>query len=78
MIVTGTVRENILFGREFNKQRYELVVNACCLVQDFMSMPSGDGTKVGEMGNTLSGGQRSRISLARALYRQDNTIILVD
>ena len=41
-------------------------------------MPSGDQTKLGEMGLNLSGGQKSRISLARAIYRKDAAIVLID
>ena len=51
---------------------------ACCLDEDFLALPKGDKTKVGEMGHILSGGQRSRISLARALYKRDSDIVLID
>ena len=51
---------------------------ACCLKEDFNFLPNGDLTKVGEMGHILSGGQRSRISIARALDRQESSIILID
>ena len=54
------------------------MVHACCLMEDFNLMPLGGLTKVGEMGMSLSGGQKSRLSLARALYRQDSNIVLID
>ena len=78
MIITGTVKDIIIFLLSFNQKRYDFVVNACSLNLDLNSMPLADLTKVGEMGMSLSGGQRSRISLARALYRQDSTVILID
>ena len=69
LIVTGTVESNILFGLYRDDIWYQKVCWACCLDLDFQAMPSGDQTKLGEMGHNLSGGQKSRISLARALYR---------
>jgi len=57
---------------------YREVVKACCLDEDLKQMPNGDQTKLAEMGQNLSGGQKSRISLARAIYRKDAQIILVD
>lgn len=54
--MSGTVRSNITFGLPFEKEQYEKVTRACCLVEDFYVMPDGDKTKVGEMGHILSGG----------------------
>ena len=65
----GTVRENILIGRHFEKDKYERVTRACSLVTDFAGFTNKDQTVVGEKGVTLSGGQKARINLARALYR---------
>jgi len=78
LIMTGTVRSNILFGSAFDPRYYEKVVAACALKDDFKQLPNGDNTKLGEMGTQLSGGQKSRISLARALYRKEAKIILID
>lgn len=78
LIVTGTVESNILFGLKKDKRWYEEVCWACCLDEDFSAMPSGDQTKLGEMGHNLSGGQKSRISLARAVYRKTASMILID
>lgn len=62
-------RENILFGKEMDSQRYSAVLEACQLVRDVADMRNGDLTAIGERGVTLSGGQRSRLSLARAIYQ---------
>lgn len=78
LIVTGTVRSNITYGTAFDREHYDAVVRACQLTQDFESFPQGDLTATGEMGVSLSGGQKSRISLARALYRKNSKIILID
>jgi ABC-type bacteriocin/lantibiotic exporter with double-glycine peptidase domain len=78
LIITGTIQDNITFGSELDPDWYIKVVQACCLDEDFRAMPSGDQTKLGEMGHNLSGGQKSRISLARAIYQQDSSIILID
>ncbi|BFZ12259.1 hypothetical protein BsWGS_15298 [Bradybaena similaris] len=74
----ATVRDNILFGQPFNSQRYDQVLKACALVEDLKIMPSGDMTEIGENGITLSGGQRSRISLARAVYQNKSLYLLDD
>ena len=57
---------------------YKRVVRACCLDGDFKQLAAGDQTMLGEMGSNLSGGQKSRISLARALYRKDASIVMID
>ncbi|XP_078503541.1 ATP-binding cassette sub-family C member 10-like [Lissotriton helveticus] len=73
----ATVKENILFGKRFNATFYQQVVEACALTDDLRMLPDGDQTKVGENGVTLSGGQKARIALARAIY-QDKEIYLLD
>nr|QST14987.1 ABCC4-1 protein [Diaphanosoma celebensis] len=73
----GTVRQNILCGRFYDPARYKRVVEACALHKDFDQMPRGDLTPVGERGSSLSGGQRARIGLARALY-VDADIYVID
>ena len=60
-----SVRNNILFGAEYNEQLYRNVVEVCALKRDFKLMPAGDQTLVGERGISLSGGQKARINLAR-------------
>ncbi|XP_011877750.1 PREDICTED: multidrug resistance-associated protein 4-like isoform X2 [Vollenhovia emeryi] len=74
----GTVRDNILFGQPYDKARYTQVANVCALTKDFRQFPQGDMTLVGDRGVSLSGGQRARINLARAVYRQANLYLLDD
>uniref|UniRef100_A0A0C9Q1X6 ABC-type xenobiotic transporter n=1 Tax=Fopius arisanus TaxID=64838 RepID=A0A0C9Q1X6_9HYME len=73
----GTIRENILFGKAYDHNKYRNVLKACALDDDLVSLPKKDLTAVGEAGSTLSGGQRTRISLARAVYA-DKGIYLLD
>ncbi|NXB55079.1 MRP7 protein, partial [Leucopsar rothschildi] len=73
-----TVRENILFGREYDARLYEEVLEACALSEDLKILPAGDQTEVGENGVTLSGGQKARIALARAIYQEKELYLLDD
>ncbi|XP_057334745.1 ATP-binding cassette sub-family C member 4-like isoform X1 [Microplitis mediator] len=77
-LFTGTVRENILFGLDYDKTRYEEVTKVCSLLRDFKQLPNGDMTIVGERGASLSGGQRARVNLARAIYRPADLYLLDD
>ncbi|XP_050393097.1 ATP-binding cassette sub-family C member 5 isoform X1 [Patella vulgata] len=77
-IMNSTARENILFGFPYDKDKYDEVVSACCLKDDFDSFVSGDMTEIGERGMNLSGGQKQRISLARAVYSEKDIILLDD
>ncbi|KAK1170047.1 multidrug resistance-associated protein 4-like [Acipenser oxyrinchus oxyrinchus] len=76
-VFSGTLRSNILFGLEYNPQKYEQVIRACALKKDIDILPDGDMTVIGDRGATLSGGQKSRVNLARAVY-QDTDIYLLD
>ena len=76
-IMNGTIRDNIIFYGKYDKERYNQVVNACQLDKDFENLKHGDLTEVGSTGNNISGGQRARISLARAIYK-DADIYLFD
>ncbi|CAG2164889.1 unnamed protein product, partial [Oppiella nova] len=76
-IFNNSVRNNILFGREYNEDRYKRVIEVCALERDLQILPFGDKTLVGEKGVQLSGGQKARVNLARALYK-DSDIILMD
>uniref|UniRef100_A0A671THE4 ATP-binding cassette sub-family C member 5 n=1 Tax=Sparus aurata TaxID=8175 RepID=A0A671THE4_SPAAU len=77
-ILNATLRENILFGQEYQEDRYQSVLSACCLRPDLARLPNADLTEIGERGANLSGGQRQRISLARALYSDRDIYILDD
>ncbi|XP_067011704.2 probable multidrug resistance-associated protein lethal(2)03659 [Anabrus simplex] len=77
-VFAATVRQNIIFGREFDRLRYNRVVRACALKRDFKQFPNGDMTVVGERGSSLSGGQKARISLARAVYNDADIYLLDD
>lgn len=77
-LFTGTVRQNILFGLPMDKSRYRQVVKKCALERDFELLPYGDKTIVGERGASLSGGQKARIALARAVYRKADIYLLDD
>ncbi|XP_041663750.1 ATP-binding cassette sub-family C member 4-like [Cheilinus undulatus] len=76
-ILPGTIRSNILFGKELNIQKYNKVLGACALKRDMDLLPGGDLAMVGDRGANLSGGQKARVSLARAVY-QDADIYLLD
>lgn len=77
-IMNGTVKENIVMGEPFEVQHYEEVVEACQLGHDLQQFSNGDDTIVGDRGIQCSGGQRARIGLARALYRNADVLLLDD
>ncbi|XP_066157428.1 ATP-binding cassette sub-family C member 4-like isoform X2 [Euwallacea fornicatus] len=77
-LFAGTVRQNILFGKPFNPERYHQTIRACALKRDFSLLPYGDRTMVGERGTSLSGGQRARINLARAVYKEADIYLFDD
>uniref|UniRef100_A0A182Q5F7 Uncharacterized protein n=1 Tax=Anopheles farauti TaxID=69004 RepID=A0A182Q5F7_9DIPT len=77
-LFSGTVRQNILFGLPMDRERYKQVVKTCALERDFHLFADGDKTIVGERGVSLSGGQKARISLARAVYRRAEVYLLDD
>ncbi len=76
-ILNETVRNNIVFKREFDEEKYKKVVNICQLNPDFEIFKSGDMTQVSDKGSNLSGGQKTRITIARAVY-SDSDIYLFD
>ncbi|MED6239552.1 hypothetical protein ATANTOWER_007864, partial [Ataeniobius toweri] len=73
----ASVRDNILFGKDYSAALYQAVIEACALSDDLSVLPNGDKTEVGENGVTLSGGQKARLALARAVY-MDKEIYLLD
>ncbi|XP_076648328.1 ATP-binding cassette sub-family C member 4 [Halictus rubicundus] len=77
-LFSGTVRENILFGLQYDNERYVAVTKACALTKDFQNLPHGDMSSVGENGSALSGGQKARVNLARAVYKKADIYLLDD
>ncbi|XP_060229830.1 cystic fibrosis transmembrane conductance regulator [Meriones unguiculatus] len=75
-IMPGTVRENIVFGVSYDEYRYNSIIKACQLQEDISKFAEKDNTVIGEGGVTLSGGQRARISLARAVYKDADLYLL--
>ncbi|KRT81036.1 ABC transporter ATP-binding protein [Oryctes borbonicus] len=73
----GTIKQNILFGKPYIKDRYDKVLKVCALEKDIFSMPKGDETLINDEGICLSRGQQDRINLARALYKEAD-IYLID
>ncbi|TDL20550.1 P-loop containing nucleoside triphosphate hydrolase protein [Rickenella mellea] len=77
-VLNETVRENITFGEPFDEDRYNKVLNHCALERDISLWEAGDQTEIGEKGLTLSGGQKARVTLARALYSRAEILLLDD
>ncbi|XP_052851266.1 multidrug resistance-associated protein 1 isoform X5 [Drosophila gunungcola] len=77
-IQNATVRDNILFGKAYDRKRYNKVIDACALRADIDILSAGDLTEIGEKGINLSGGQKQRISLARAVYSDADLYLLDD
>lgn len=73
-----SIRENILFSSPFEEARYKSVLDACALNQDFASFKHGDLSNIGENGIGLSGGQKARVALARAVYSRAKILLLDD
>ncbi|KAI4484424.1 hypothetical protein M0802_013061 [Mischocyttarus mexicanus] len=77
-VFASSIRQNILFGQSMDKSRYDQTIQVCQLNEDIASFPYGDKTIVGERGISLSGGQRARINLARAVYANADIYLLDD
>jgi ATP-binding cassette subfamily C (CFTR/MRP) protein 4 len=77
-IHSGTIRENIIFGKEYNHEKFFNAISVCALQRDLELFPKGENTFIGERGVTLSGGQRARVSLARAVYAEADIYLLDD
>lgn len=77
-VMNASVRENIVFGHRWDPAFYDLAVEACALLDDFKNLPDGDQTEVGERGISLSGGQKARLTLARAVYARADIYLLDD
>ncbi|KAF3005742.1 hypothetical protein E8E13_006603 [Curvularia kusanoi] len=77
-IQNATVRENIIFGKEFHQKWYDQVIDACALRPDLEMLPVGDATEIGERGITVSGGQKQRMNIARAIYFNADIVLMDD
>ncbi|KAJ5778168.1 hypothetical protein N7520_001414 [Penicillium odoratum] len=77
-IENATIKANILFGLPYNESRYQKVLFACALEKDLEMLPDGELTDIGANGVNLSGGQRWRVSFARALYSRAGILIMDD
>jgi ATP-binding cassette subfamily C (CFTR/MRP) protein 1 len=77
-IQNTSLRDNITFGLDFDKTKYDQITEACSLTHDLQVLPNGSLTEIGERGINLSGGQKHRVSLARAVYFDADIILLDD
>ncbi|CAH1098767.1 unnamed protein product [Psylliodes chrysocephalus] len=77
-LFVSNVRDNILFGKPYDQHKYRQVVKVCSLDKDFKQFPFGDKSLVGERGTSLSGGQKARVNLARAVYSEADIYLLDD
>ena len=77
-ILNTTIKNNILFGQEFDQRRYDEAIKYSCLQSDLDILINQDETEIGEKGINLSGGQKARVSLARALYKNSDIYLLDD
>ncbi|KAJ2655367.1 hypothetical protein IWW48_005570 [Coemansia sp. RSA 1200] len=78
VIINDTIRENILFGRKYDKEHYNQVIEACALTEDINAWKKGDRTVIGDRGIKISGGQRARLALARTIYSKADIYVLDD
>ncbi|QYT05697.1 MRP-type ABC transporter [Trichoderma simmonsii] len=76
-IQNASLQNNIIFGKDMDKDWYKEVIRACALQPDLDMLPNGDMTEIGERGITISGGQKQRLNIARAIYF-DADIVLMD
>ena len=77
-IQNTSVRENIVFGKDYDRKWYDAVVDACALRPDLEMLPNGDMTEIGERGITVSGGQKQRLNIARAIYFHSDLVLMDD
>ncbi|KAF4673598.1 ATP-binding cassette sub- C member 8 [Perkinsus chesapeaki] len=77
-IYNATVRDNILFGEPFDEERYQQAITCSQLTRDLLIFPAGDATEIGERGVNMSGGQKQRLALARAMYSKYELVLMDD
>ncbi|KAI0683866.1 ATP-binding cassette transporter [Cytidiella melzeri] len=74
----ASIRDNILFNLPYNEERYQKTLEVCALLSDLKILEDGDMSEIGERGVNLSGGQKARVSLARAVYSRASILLLDD
>lgn len=77
-IQNATLKDNITFGKEYDRRWYNEVIEACALRPDLDMLPNGDMTEIGERGITVSGGQKQRLNIARAIYFNADIVLMDD
>ncbi|KAK8803865.1 hypothetical protein WA158_001559 [Blastocystis sp. Blastoise] len=77
-MVNDTVRGNVLFGKEFEEERYKRALHVCCMEDDLKVLKGGEMCEIGDRGINLSGGQKARIGLARCVYSDTDIVIMDD
>uniref|UniRef100_A0A336KB87 ABC-type glutathione-S-conjugate transporter n=1 Tax=Culicoides sonorensis TaxID=179676 RepID=A0A336KB87_CULSO len=77
-IQNTTLKNNVIFSKPFERNKFEKVIDSCALKTDMEILPNGDRTEIGEKGINLSGGQKQRINLARAVYEDADVYLLDD
>ncbi|KAI8970550.1 multidrug resistance-associated ABC transporter [Trametes punicea] len=77
-IMNATLRQNVIFGQPEDESRFREIIKACCLEPDLEMLPHGEETEIGEKGINLSGGQKARVSLARAAYSGADIVLMDD
>ncbi|PPR03716.1 hypothetical protein CVT24_007391 [Panaeolus cyanescens] len=77
-IRNATLRDNVLFGQPDDEDRFREIIKTCSLEHDLEVLPNGEDTEIGEKGINLSGGQKARVSLARAAYSNSEIVLMDD
>jgi ABC-type multidrug transport system fused ATPase/permease subunit len=77
-IINATVKDNILFGLPYDEERFNRAIYAACMEDDITILEGGVNTEIGERGINLSGGQKARVALARAVYNNADIYMLDD